>query len=92
MHYHTHAFKKNLSNQFSIFEEKKSFQFAVDGNWSPWKQDSSCSATCGLAFRTSTRECDHPPPQYGGKLCEGNSTDTERCRELPLCAGRSYSS
>nr|XP_022321026.1 coadhesin-like isoform X3 [Crassostrea virginica] len=58
----------------------------VDGNWSPWKQDSSCSATCGLAFRTSTRECDHPPPQYGGKPCEGNSTDTERCRELPLCA------
>ncbi|XP_048756323.1 papilin-like isoform X2 [Ostrea edulis] len=58
----------------------------INGGWSPWTPYSNCTATCGQAFHTSTRKCNNPPPQYGGRPCEGNDTDTELCRELPLCA------
>lgn len=60
----------------------------VDGGWSPWKPFSACSATCGKAFHTSTRLCNKPTPQNGGKPCVGNATDTQLCRDLPLCASK----
>lgn len=58
----------------------------VDGGWSPWKPFSACSATCGKAFHTSTRLCNKPAPLNGGKPCVGNASDTQLCRDLPLCA------
>lgn len=58
----------------------------VNGGWSPWKPFSACTATCGPAFHTSTRLCNNPSPLNGGKPCVGNDTDTQPCRELPLCA------
>ncbi|XP_062609191.1 uncharacterized protein LOC134270936 isoform X2 [Saccostrea cucullata] len=70
------------------FERKECFNkpCPVNGGWSPWTPYGECTATCGLAFHTSTRTCDNPAPQNGGKPCEGNSTDTQPCRGLPLCA------
>lgn len=70
---------------------KKSHHFCyltVDGGWSPWKPFSACSATCGKAFHTSTRLCNKPAPLNGGKPCVGNATDTQLCRDLPLCASK----
>lgn len=65
-----------------------SFNFTVNGGWSPWKPFSACTATCGPAFHTSTRLCNNPSPLNGGKPCVGNDTDTQPCRELPLCASK----
>ncbi|XP_025114067.1 hemicentin-1-like [Pomacea canaliculata] len=52
----------------------------VDGGWSDWYKEynSSCSVTCGGGQMNVTyiRFCDNPPPQYGGKDCEGDNTTT----------------
>ncbi|XP_029187797.2 A disintegrin and metalloproteinase with thrombospondin motifs adt-1-like isoform X2 [Acropora millepora] len=57
---------------------------AVDGNWGPWKQWSSCSITCGgRGRRTRTRECNSPPPSHGGRTCRGQGSSEAPCYTRP---------
>ena len=59
---------------------------AVDGNWSPWSDYSYCSVTCGFGTRTRQRICNNPPPQFGGRPCEGNSKESIGCDMGIACA------
>ena len=61
--------------------------FSVDGKWGAWSHWTECSATCGAAKRSRTRECDHPPAAHGGKTCEGPEKQEEYCK-LDPCLGK----
>ena len=63
------------SNEYTYI----SLSFLVDGGWSMWGNWSSCSSTCGVATKTRTRTCSHPPPQNGGAQCPGNQTQMHAC-------------
>ena len=52
------------------------------GNWS------DCSKTCGEGLKNRTRECNNPKPMYGGRSCEGSSTDVGICK-YKECPGNS---
>lgn len=47
----------------------------VDGVWCDFGLWSPCSATClgYSATQMRSRACHCPPPQNGGKSCEGNN-------------------
>ncbi|XP_078662008.1 SCO-spondin-like [Branchiostoma floridae x Branchiostoma belcheri] len=51
----------------------------IDGGWSDWTEWTECSHTCGIGTRKRTRKCDNPPPQNGGKDCEGQDMDAWSC-------------
>ena len=63
---------------------------AISGNWGSWST-SLCSVTCGSGIQSRVRKCDNPPPQNGGKACEGKSREVVRCntQECPT-TGRKY--
>lgn len=51
----------------------------TDGGWSPWSPWSACPKTCtknGGAIIKRYRQCNMPPPMFGGKACPGNFTET----------------
>ncbi|XP_037537865.1 properdin [Nematolebias whitei] len=52
----------------------------VDGNWGAWSAPGPCSVTCGEGLQLSLRMCDSPAPKYGGKVCEGSSTQSNVCQ------------
>ena len=59
---------------------------AIDGEFTDWVEHCCCK-TCGDGIQKLTRTCTNPPPQHGGKLCEGTieitqSCNTDPCREL----------
>ncbi len=54
---------------------------AVDGGWSDWVNDTTCSATCGDGTLSHTRACDSPAPENGGAACAGSATLVEACNE-----------
>ncbi|XP_066934153.1 uncharacterized protein [Clytia hemisphaerica] len=50
----------------------------TDGSWSPWSDWTSCPKHCtkdGGSSIKRYRQCNMPPPMFGGKPCPGNSTD-----------------
>ncbi|CAB4035413.1 partial, partial [Paramuricea clavata] len=53
----------------------------IDGNYSNWTTSSACSVTCGVGYQIWFRECDNPPPTYGGKDCSkyGKDKDSRPC-------------
>ncbi|KAK0154522.1 Properdin [Merluccius polli] len=57
----------------------------VDGVWGQWGPYSGCSVTCGVGFIRSTRSCDRPAPQHGGKPCDGNASRTQECNTRTHC-------
>lgn len=57
----------------------------VHGGWNVWSQWSECTTTCGIGTQDRFRECDNPPPQYGGDYCPGASNATRQCPGLPPC-------
>ena len=59
----------------------------VDGNWAEWSEWSTCSKTCKEGQQSRTRECNSPAPQYGGKVCEGDSNQTQVCNGDVPCPG-----
>ena len=55
--------------------------FSVNGGWSSygtWSSWSKCPVTCGggKASRQRKRTCSNPAPKYGGKQCDGSSTES----------------
>ncbi|XP_022796325.1 A disintegrin and metalloproteinase with thrombospondin motifs adt-1-like [Stylophora pistillata] len=54
---------------------------SIDGNYTEWSEWPECSATCGGGLQNRTRNCTNPPPQYGGKECEGlgPAVETQSC-------------
>ncbi len=47
-----------------------------------------CSVACGEGgTRTRVRQCDAPPPQFGGAPCPGYSTTSEICNEFECPPG-----
>ena len=47
---------------------------SVDGHWSKWTSLSVCSKTCGDGEKTRTRECNNPPPLFGGLTCDADGS------------------
>nr|CAB3220001.1 A disintegrin and metalloproteinase with thrombospondin motifs 6 [Phallusia mammillata] len=59
---------------------------AVDGSWGSWTAWAECSRTCGTGISSSSRSCDNPAPEHGGKYCIGErmryrSCNTQRCTD-----------
>ncbi|XP_019124378.1 properdin [Larimichthys crocea] len=52
----------------------------VDGSWGAWPPPGPCSVTCGEGLRLSIRICNRPAPKYGGRPCEGPSTQSSVCQ------------
>ncbi|XP_074553123.1 properdin-like [Halichoeres trimaculatus] len=52
----------------------------VHGNWGAWLPAGPCSVTCGEGLQLSNRICDNPAPQYGGRPCDGPSTQSSICQ------------
>uniref|UniRef100_A0A3P9HCU6 ADAM metallopeptidase with thrombospondin type 1 motif, 14 n=1 Tax=Oryzias latipes TaxID=8090 RepID=A0A3P9HCU6_ORYLA len=57
-----------------------------DGSWSSWSKFGSCSRTCGGGIRSRSRQCNNPPPAYGGRDCPGSAFDYQMCN-TEECAG-----
>lgn len=52
----------------------------VNGNWGAWLPAGPCSVTCGVGLQLSNRRCDNPAPRYGGRPCDGQSTQSSICQ------------
>uniref|UniRef100_A0A7N6A1S9 ADAM metallopeptidase with thrombospondin type 1 motif, 14 n=1 Tax=Anabas testudineus TaxID=64144 RepID=A0A7N6A1S9_ANATE len=57
-----------------------------DGSWGSWSKFGSCSRTCGGGVRSRSRQCNNPPPAYGGRDCPGSAFDYQMCN-TEECAG-----
>lgn len=61
----------------------------IDGKWGQWQPYGECSATCTYledkVYRQQKRECNNPPPQFGGLSCVGPSIRNTACTDLPQC-------
>lgn len=51
----------------------------VDGDWTAWSQFSSCFYICGSSQSNRSRTCTNPSPQYGGKTCNGDASESQTC-------------
>ena len=74
---------KNRKKSVSLVR-KEFFSLSVRGSWSLWSEWGECSVTCENGTRTRTRECNHPPPNFGGTYCHGDAIQYKHC-ELPMC-------
>ncbi|XP_026569278.1 A disintegrin and metalloproteinase with thrombospondin motifs 14 [Pseudonaja textilis] len=53
--------------------------YSQDGSWSSWSKFGSCSRTCGGGVRSRSRNCNRPPPAYGGRQCPGAMYEYQVC-------------
>ncbi|XP_034165295.2 A disintegrin and metalloproteinase with thrombospondin motifs 14 isoform X1 [Pangasianodon hypophthalmus] len=53
--------------------------YGHDGGWSSWGRFGSCSRSCGGGVRSRSRQCNNPPPAYGGRECPGSEFDYRIC-------------
>ncbi|XP_077410354.1 SCO-spondin [Vanacampus margaritifer] len=58
----------------------------VDCGWSSWTQWSTCSRTCDVGVRRRYRSGTNPPPEFGGRPCEGARVGVDTCSIEP-CFG-----
>ncbi|XP_061197855.1 SCO-spondin-like isoform X2 [Saccostrea echinata] len=69
----------NCTESFSEDIECNTFFCPIDGQFSEWSEWSICSASCNGGSKNRTRTCSSPPPRYGGKPCNGLSTEYGVC-------------
>ena len=62
------------------------FLLAVNGQWGPFGNWSSCSRSCDGGTHTRQRQCNNPPPSNGGQDCVGIATHQDRCN-TDACPG-----
>lgn len=67
---------KGSESEIKICKERECI---VDGGWSEWSPWSKCSKTCGVGVRSRKRTCDNPEPKNGGRECEGENVELEKC-------------
>lgn len=78
-------FLKIVLNVFQInfyvvkFFVNSSLLLLVDGDWTAWSQFSSCFYICGSSQSNRSRTCTNPSPQYGGKTCNGDASESQTC-------------
>ena len=58
----------------------------VDGVWQTWSEWSACNKECGTGEQTRSRSCTEP--KFGGRHCEGDSTDVRECQARRECEGK----
>ena len=61
--------------------------FVVNGGWSSWTNDGSCSRTCGRGRQKLIRTCSNPRPFCGGRNCLGLSIRYITCNS-DCCPGK----
>lgn len=74
--------KKKFRGSYVIFKSNNLsliIFLLVNGGWSRWQIQSTCSVTCGGGIKSSTRTCNNPSPANGGLFCSGLSTKIEPC-------------
>ena len=65
-------------------EEKcKIKECPIDGGFTDWSPFAECDKTCGEGVQKRARSCTNPPPQYGGKNCDGAAEETKACIVKP---------
>lgn len=57
----------------------------INGGWGNWSSFTTCSVTCGVGVYSRIRECNNPPPLYGGDLCVGPALETAYCLTNVSC-------
>ncbi|KAB0803859.1 hypothetical protein PPYR_00829 [Photinus pyralis] len=78
----------------------------VNGGWSPWRPFSDCASGClygeegrlragSTGIMVSTRSCNNPRPQGGGKECDGidkkyQSCNAKQCLNVPRLTIREF--
>ncbi|XP_058450901.1 hemicentin-1-like [Malaya genurostris] len=67
---------KGSESEIMICKERECI---VDGGWSEWGPWSKCSKTCGVGLRHRKRSCTNPEPKTGGRSCEGENIEIEKC-------------
>ena len=72
---------KDIGKPFSLMF----LPVSVDGGWSPWGNWTRCSKTCGVGYQTQHRTCTNPPPQHGGRDCQGNLDQSRQCEDQKHC-------
>ena len=74
----------NIHNEIILFLFLHS---SVNGIWGEWASWGACSKTCRTGgTQTRQRTCNNPSPKYGGKHCDGESSGSKSCNEIP-CPG-----
>ncbi|XP_071041964.1 A disintegrin and metalloproteinase with thrombospondin motifs adt-2 [Parasteatoda tepidariorum] len=65
----------------------------IDGGWSAWSSYSPCTSDCvargsapAVGIMVSTRRCDNPRPQNGGRFCVGKDRRVLTCDATRICA------
>ncbi|KAJ1190151.1 hypothetical protein NDU88_006890 [Pleurodeles waltl] len=56
-----------------------------NGAWTPWSSWAQCSTSCGIGFQVRQRSCSNPAPQFGGRVCVGQSREERFCNEKNPC-------
>ncbi|KAH9494716.1 Adhesion G protein-coupled receptor B1 [Bulinus truncatus] len=72
--------KFTSTQMFSCVNEKHP-TCPVDGQWTDWSGWSGCTKACGSGTRDRTRDC--YGVLFGGKYCEGKSSQKEDCNRDP---------
>lgn len=77
---------KNCSGLYRESSKCNSISCPIDGGLSNWGDWTECSASCGGGIQLRKRYCSSPVPQYGGKDCDGNLTESLNCNthECPI--------
>ena len=58
----------------------------VDGGFTNWANQSSCTRSCGTGEQHQVRTCTNPVPQHEGMPCSGPVQQSIACNEQP-CPG-----
>eukprot|EP00121_Abeoforma_whisleri_P006799 Awhi_evm1s6191 len=53
----------------------------IDGGFSTWSSWGDCSKSCNIGLKTRERTCDSPVPEFGGKRCEGTTSERKKCNK-----------